>query len=584
MPVRSIVDMNEAQRRRYGLKGKTMRSIVIYSLIIGLAAVAFGFYLFASAVRRDYRIRTWQMSRMAYHLLDREEVMREAEEVIRIYHFMSEEERQQLQDMHSDLLEQFSVIRGEGFDKICEVLLEVQETNNGKAAYTAFLDPATNRCVYITDSDPTDHFCPPGSLDVMDGKVIQDLINGTQFFLDDLFDTGKMSSTFYNMEQYGYRCMAGTIIGVIEEYPVYVFFDTDMNQAVRSGWMFLWIYLALMAVVTLAVMIASVLHMNTTVVEPINELAAAAKAYTEDRDDVSRDNRHFDKLNIVTGDEIENLSLTMKNMEEDLGYYIENLTKVTADRERISTELSLANRIQAAMLPHIFPPFPDRKEIDLYGIMDPAKEVGGDFYDFFLVDNDHLALVIADVSGKGIPGALFMMIAKIIIQSCAMLGLSPAEVLSKTNEAICSNNQENMFVTAWIGIMELSKGKMRAANAGHEYPVLKKPDGSFELIRDRHGLVIGAMDGMEYYEYDMDMEPGSCLFVYTDGVPEAADKDNNLFGADRMLEALNSDSETEPEKVLNRVTAAIENFVQDAEQFDDVTMLCVRYQGPEAGE
>ena len=230
-------------------------------------------------------------------------------------------------------------------------------------------------------------------------------------------------------------------------------------------------------------------------------------------------------------------------------------------------------------MPHIFPPFPDRKEIELYGIMDPAKEVGGDFYDFFLIDDDHLGLVIADVSGKGVPGALFMMISKIIIQSCAMLDKSPAEILTKTNEAICSNNQEEMFVTAWVGILELSTGKLMAANGGHEYPVIKKPGGEFEMLKDKHGLVLGAMNDMKYHEYEIDMEPGSCLFVYTDGVPEATDANEELFGYKRMLAALNSDPDTEPESVLKRVRKGVDDFVLDAEQFDDLTMLCVKYIG-----
>ena len=579
MAGKSIAEMNSLERKRNSLKGKTFRLITIYSLIISFAAITFGFYLFSSAVRRDYRTRTWQMSRTAAQELDIAEIMREATEVITIYENMSEEERLQLQDKQSDLLEQFSVIRGKGFESICKELLKIQENNNGKAAFTAFLDPAANRRVFITDSDPDSTFCPPGSLDVMDSKVISDIINGTQFFLDGLFETGPMNATIFKMEPYGFRCMAGTIVGYVDQYPVFIFFDTDMNLAVRAGIIFLWMYVILLATVTAVVLFLSVRRMNNTVVEPINQLSEAAQAYIDDRNDISRDGRHFDKLEIKTGDEIENLSLIMKNMEEDLGYYIENLTQVTADRERIKTELTLANRIQAAMLPNIFPPFPERKEIDIYGIMDPAKEVGGDFYDFFLVDDDHLGLVIADVSGKGVPGALFMMISKIIIQSCAMLDKSPAEILTKTNEAICSNNQEEMFVTAWVGILELSTGRLVAANGGHEYPVIKMPDGRFEMLKDKHGLVLGAMDGMKYHEYELDLKPGSCLFVYTDGVPEATNSGNELFGCQRMIDALNSDSDIQAEKVLARVRRAVDAFVQDAEQFDDLTMLCVQYKG-----
>ena len=248
---------------------------------------------------------------------------------------------------------------------------------------------------------------------------------------------------------------------------------------------------------------------------------------------------------------------------------------------RISTELNLATRIQADMVPNIYPAFPDRREFDVYATMDPAKEVGGDFYDFFLVDDDHLCLVMADVSGKGVPAALFMMASKIILANNAMIGKSPAQILTDTNAAICSHNREEMFVTVWLGILEISTGKLIAANAGHEYPVIKHGDGSFEVLRDKHGFVIGGMAGMKYKEYELTLEPGSKLFLYTDGVPEATDAENNMFGADRMLEALNEEKDGTTVDILKHVRASVDGFVNGAEQFDDLTMLCMEYRGPE---
>ena len=282
-----------------------------------------------------------------------------------------------------------------------------------------------------------------------------------------------------------------------------------------------------------------------------------------------------------TNDEIELLAEAFAELSKKTKRYIKEITEITAEKERIGAELSLANRIQAAMLPHIFPAFPDRAEFDIYASMDPAKEVGGDFYDYFLVDDDHLCMVMADVSGKGIPAALFMMASKIILQSCAMLGKTPAEILTMTNQAICSNNQEEMFVTVWVGVLELSTGRLTAANAGHEYPVLKLPDGSFALYKDKHGFVIGGMEGMKYKEYELQLEPGAKLFLYTDGVPEATDAGNTLFGTDRMLEALNNARDKTPEEILKAVRSAVDAFVQDAEQFDDLTMLCLEYKGKE---
>ena len=280
-----------------------------------------------------------------------------------------------------------------------------------------------------------------------------------------------------------------------------------------------------------------------------------------------------------TNDEIEVLAESFTTLSKRTRDYIAQITQITAEKERIGAELSLATKIQTSMLPTIFPPYPDRREFDIYASMDPAKEVGGDFYDFFLVDEDHLGLVMADVSGKGVPAALFMMASKIILQSCAMLGQSPAEILTKTNEAICSNNPESMFVTVWVGILELSTGKLTAANAGHEFPILKTPNGGFELYKDRHGLVIGGMAGLKYREYELQLQPGSKLFLYTDGVPEATDAEQELFGLERTVAALNEAAEESPEQILKAVRRRVDAFVKDAEQFDDLTMLCLEYKG-----
>ena len=280
-----------------------------------------------------------------------------------------------------------------------------------------------------------------------------------------------------------------------------------------------------------------------------------------------------------TDDEIEVLAESFAKLSHRTVQYVDEVRRVTAEKERIGTELHMANQIQESMLPSIFPAFPERSEFDIYATMDPAREVGGDFYDFFLIDQDHLCMVIADVSGKGIPAALFMMISKIIIQSCAMLGRDAGEILTKTNEALCSNNRMEMFVTVWIGILEISTGKLTAANAGHEYPAIRT-GRKFELLKDKHGLVIGAMPGIMYKEYEMELKPGDKLFLYTDGVAEATHGGDELFGTKRMLEALNREPDAGPEQLLKNVRRAVDQFVGNDEQFDDLTMMCIEYKGP----
>ena len=266
-------------------------------------------------------------------------------------------------------------------------------------------------------------------------------------------------------------------------------------------------------------------------------------------------------------------------MEDDLQDYEKNLTKITAEKQRINTELTLANKIQADMLPNIFPAFPDRDEFNIYASMTPAKEVGGDFYDFFFVDQDHLAMVIADVSGKGIPAAMFMVMSKGIIETQCMSGSSPAQILADVNKMICAKNHEKMFVTVWLGILDLRSGELTAANAGHEYPIIKNPGSDFELLKDKHGFVIGGFERMKYTDYTLQMQPGSKLFVYTDGVAEATDADEKLYGIDRTVAALNKAKDESPQTILETVDKDVREFVGNAEQFDDLTMMCIEYYG-----
>ena len=242
------------------------------------------------------------------------------------------------------------------------------------------------------------------------------------------------------------------------------------------------------------------------------------------------------------------------------------------------TELNMATEIQTGSLPTIFP---DRPEFDLYASMDPAKEVGGDFYDFFQIDDDHLAIVIADVSGKGVPAALFMMSSKIYINDHATIGGTPAEILGRVNKLVCANNNAHMFVTVWLGILEISTGKLTSASAGHEYPMVNL-NGKYEILKDKHGLAIGAMDIAKYKNTEIQLKKGDSIFVYTDGVAEATDANNELFGTDRTVEALNAVPKGASQKeVLAGVRAAVDAFVKEAPQFDDLTMVGLKYNGPQ---
>ena len=313
------------------------------------------------------------------------------------------------------------------------------------------------------------------------------------------------------------------------------------------------------------------------VLRPFHRVQQNIRLYTETKDCGAVENN---LRALAEGrSEISELSRDVIGMTAEIDNHVRRIESITADRERIGAELALASRIQARSLPSTFPPFPDRTEFDIFASMDPAKEVGGDFYDFFFVDEDHLALVIADVSGKGIPAALFMMVSMLLIHNAVQQEPSPGAALKRVNDQICSNNPEEMFVSVWLGILEISSGRMTAANAGHEYPAVKKAAGSFELLKDRHGFVIGGMPGIKFKEYELQLEPGDKLFVYTDGVPEATNGAQELFGTERMVEALRQGESGTPKETLEAVNRAVQAFVGDAPQFDDLTMMCLAYQG-----
>ena len=361
------------------------------------------------------------------------------------------------------------------------------------------------------------------------------------------------------------------------EIPALVGIDVSV-AAIWEAIMNLFVMLAITIVVITSVGIAAHYRvLERTLIQPLTTLKTGADQL------VNRlDSEEAFVSDIHTGDEIEALAHSIEEMDWNLKQKTHELMAMTAERERLNTELELASHIQMDMLPNIFPPFPDRKEFDLYAVMNPAKEVGGDFYDFFLIDQDHLALVIADVSGKGIPAALFMMMVKIMVQNCVLAGLGPKQAMEQANQLIAQNNRASMFVTVWLGILDIPSGKISAVNAGHEYPIIKAPNGCYEMLKDRHGIAAGLMNGIKYREYELQLEPGSSIFLYSDGLPEANNSEEKLFGLSRTIETLNEHPDAGPEEALKEIRDAVDAFVGEAPQFDDLTMMCLVYHGADA--
>ncbi len=334
-------------------------------------------------------------------------------------------------------------------------------------------------------------------------------------------------------------------------------------------------FLGLIIVMLLGIIIMIILIRKNFLVRIIN-LEGSVEKYSRDKDEsVAEQIRNNDKGN----DEIRRLSEQFADMIIELEDYMLDLQHVTAEKERIGAELNVATKIQADMLPRLVPPYADREEFTLAAVMDPAKEVGGDFYDFFFVDDDHLALVVADVSGKGVPASLFMVIAKTLIKNRTIMGGSPAEVLTDVNNQLCEGNEAELFVTVWLAIVDINTGKGVAANAGHEHPILRRADGNFEIVTYKHSPAVATMEGIRFREHEFELHPGDTLIEYSDGVTEATNINNELFGEERVLAALNKNPDASPNELLKTLREDIDTFVGEAPQFDDITMFCMKFFG-----
>jgi len=358
-----------------------------------------------------------------------------------------------------------------------------------------------------------------------------------------------------------------------------IWMTIDLSEQLLTHEEFLRNSIIYVLVLTTAISLISMSLMHRYIITPIRKITKAAQVFVADENgQYSRDK--ISQVEVNSRDELQYLNEEMRSMQTRIVDNTEHLTQLTIEKERLNGELNMANQIQTGFLPRITSQFKDRREFRMYASMKPAKEVGGDFYDFFFIDDDHLVLSIADVSGKGIPAALFMMITKAILKNNAHIGKTPAEILELTNDAIYANNRMEMFVTIWLGILEISSGKLIAANAGHEYPaVYDKADGKFDLYNDPHGFIIGGMDEVQYKNYELMLNPGDKLFVYTDGVMEAKNDQGEQYGKVRVTDTLNSVNDQGPEEIIGAVYDSLYNFMGESEQFDDITMLCLEYLG-----
>ena len=564
---------------KISLKIKTVGATLVAALLLMVVAVAISYNVYSGTIYDQYKTMTMNLAKTEAVSVHAEDVAVIRDAVMQIYRNICEEnggvpdfenfDEQQWQEYYARYQ---SVEELPQYKSTLKLLQKISQANKVNSIYIGYMDVETYYGVYLVDGSLNTDVCPVGTCDPFEESNAREMKKGNYDF----------PAYITNYEEYGWLCSAGA--GIYDQNGEVVgtaCIDVSMDDIMKNRQEFLQNLCLVLVGITIVICLLILAGVNRILLVPVKSLSQAAALFVKDKESTKKTQTAISQLNIHTGDEIEELSESIKTMEMEINDYIDHLTEVTAEKERMGAELNIATQIQASMLPCIFPAFPDRNEFDIYASMDPAKEVGGDFYDFFLIDEDHIALVMADVSGKGVPAALFMVIAKTLLKNTAQSGISPKEVLSQVNTQLCENNEAEMFVTVWLGVMQISTGHMVCANAGHEYPAIRRVGGQYELLHDKHGFVLAGMEGSRYREYEITLEKGDSLFVYTDGVPEATNAENELFGTDRMLEALNQNPDAASEEVIREVQKAMEVFVKQAPQFDDITMLSMIYKGKE---
>ncbi len=404
---------------------------------------------------------------------------------------------------------------------------------------------------------------------LLEQKEVQSILAGEQTFAEkkNLYEVWSSKETDQQL-YFGYAPLFenGKLLGVICVAYDFTGFEKTLYGFYKKIFSYVFIGLLLYSALL-------VFFMYRFAIGPLSTVNASIREYRLNKDS----EKVVQQMETVkTRNELGALAESFAEMATEIDAYTKESLRINGEKERAAAELGLAARIQQEALPHVYP---ERDAFSMAASMAPAREIGGDFYDFFFIDEDHLGLVIADVSDKGIPAALFMMMSKDMIKNFTMIGGSPAEVLQRVNQHLCENNENGMFVTVWLGVLDISTGLLTAANAGHEYPILRREGGTFELVKDKHGTVLGAFKNRKYQNYDLQLNKGDILFLYTDGAPEATSVNDEMFTTNRMLEVLNAASDNHPDVLLSDMKTAIDAFAEGAGQFDDLTMLSIRYNG-----
>ncbi len=552
------------------LRRKAFSLILLASVILLFVISVINTIMFTISTLQGYKRETAHDMEYAVSLIDADYLEKMYLSVRKVYESIPDDIKE---NPYSD--EYINRLQGfidDDFWKAREVLVKCTEKTELDGISLIFTDELNDRVIFVVDGYEMENAFVPGQwissdLAAIDTpEMIRDIVASDTLLYLDFGEANGWVATNYT-EVYD---RSGNLMG-------YASSDINITDFIRLMFRSIVVYSVILIIVLVLSSSLISRDLEKKLIVPIKTLARTAQEYTsrdKTEEEALPEVGYFDSLSLNTGDEIETLWVSLSNMERDINATMRRIRRLASEKQKAEAELSVAKGIQEGMLKDKFPAFPGRGEFDIYAFMRPAKEVGGDLYDYFLIDNDHLCMVIGDVSGKGVPAAMFMAVAITVIKNIALPGKSISEIMKEVNNQLTENNKESLFLTLWLGIYTISDRKLVFGNAGHEDPAFyRASEDSYTLHVSDHDIPMGIMENTEYSMEEITLAPGDKIFLYTDGVPEATRADDCLYGTERMLKCLNSNTNLAGKDTIEAIRKDTEEFIEGADQFDDMTML-----------
>jgi sigma-B regulation protein RsbU (phosphoserine phosphatase) len=539
--------------KRLSLKTKSIIVMLLVAILLSTTAIISSYKVYSKTMDDHYRTNAMNIAKAAASQMDGDRI----EEYVNKVKLLNPSDKY--------YTEKINEIKDHEYNRMLQILYDLKDSHN--ALYLYVQTVSAEGAVYIMDADNGDSACELGAcfpLAEVNYQYLDSLENGLPAFITNT--------------EYGWLCSAGApIFNRQNQVVALAFVDISMDQVMADRHQFLLLVCSILILTTAISTTFILLIIIRTIVSPINTLSSTASKIISGKNKQEEKDITSYVLNseIPTEDEIEKLMKAIKSMEEDINSYQKELALVTAEKDQLKRELSAAGQIVESLLPETFPLFPGREEIDLYAMTQPAKEGGTDFYDFYMIDQDHLAIVIGDISGRDIPVALLMLITKSLIKNQVQAGYSPAEVFANVNTQLSKYNY-GFYISAWMGILQISTGKLSYVNAGHQAPLVKKKDSCYKFLKTPPGFTLAGLAETKYRQFELVLEQGDMLFHCTEGVTKAMNFKKILFGEERLLSVLNSYSNATPAELLIEVREAIADYIKEAPQPGDITMVALQ--------